>query len=177
MTGSHASADDLTQETCLKAFRSLEQFERCTNYRAWLFKILVNHCRDYQRREARAPFKYWDAQEVESVLAKSHDKVNQPDMQLQQSVFYTHALEAMARLPPDIRIVVSLSLLDGMSYQEISEVVGIPLGTVRSRLSRGQKKTSRCFENSCKRKQCPLYRSAPRTIWISRRETNTENII
>lgn len=139
MTGCRDAADELTQEACLKAFRSLNQYQAGTNYKAWIFRILTNLCRDHLRRESRAPFKAWNAEEVNAALASRQQSNSQPEMHCQRTRFYADAIEAMARLTPEVRQVVALSLLDGLTYQQIAHAVDVPIGTVRSRLSRGRK--------------------------------------
>lgn len=140
MTGNHDVADDLTQEAFLKAYVAFDQFKAGTNYKAWIFRILTNLCRDYLRRENRSPVKTWDTDENNATLANSTGFENQPDLQLQQGQFYTDALDAIACLSPELRLIVCLSLLEELTYQEIADVANIPIGTVRSRLSSGRKR-------------------------------------
>lgn len=129
-------ADDLAQDACTKAFKSFDQYEKDTNYKAWIFKILTNIWKDSIRKEARAPFNSWDEDEIEKATA--HDR-HEPAFECQNREFYNHAIEAIARLSPPVRVVVCFSLLDGLSYQEIADIANIPIGTVRSRLSRGRR--------------------------------------
>ena len=135
LTGNRDMADDLIQDTCIKAFKSFHQYEMGTNYRAWIFKILRNLWRDNIRKEARAPFKCWDDDEVNR--ANAHNRC-EPEQECQSEEVYTKTLEAISRLSPPVRLVVCFSLLDGLSYQEIADIANIPIGTVRSRLSRGR---------------------------------------
>lgn len=138
MTGDNQVAEDLTQETCLRAYRAFEKFEDGTNYQAWIFRIMTNLCTDFLRRKSRAPFVDWDDGEVDAVLARYCSETEQPDIQLLHKTFRGDAYRAMARLAPEVRLVVSLALLDGFTYQEIAEVANCPVGTVRSRLNRGR---------------------------------------
>ena len=139
MTGSRESADDLVQETCLRALRSFDRYQTGTNYKAWLFRIMTNVCKDIGRREARSPFQSWDDAQVEIVTAKHAQSCKAlPEDELQNHEFVKDAHQALLRLPPNIRMVVSLSLLSEHTYSEIALMMNIPVGTVRSRLSRGR---------------------------------------
>ncbi len=136
MTGDRDSADDLTQETCLRAFRAFDSFEHGTNYKAWIFRILTNLCADHLRRRARAPFRVVDAETgVPEMIAPVHDR---PDSQLMRQDFRRDLAAALQALPPELRLVMSLSLLHELSYQEIAKIAECPIGTVRSRISRGR---------------------------------------
>lgn len=137
-TGSRETAEELAQEACLKAYVAFDQYEHGTNFRAWIFRILTNLCRDHLRKDAKGLFKAWDDDEVDANVACTNAEP-QPHAELQQSEVYTYAIEAMAKLTPEIRLIVCLAVLDEMSYQEIAAAADIPLGTVRSRLSKGRK--------------------------------------
>ena len=132
-----ADAEDLVQETCLKAFRSFHQFCPGSNARAWLVTILVNACRDQARKVSHMP------------LALSFDEIAE-FVQMSRSA---HTPEAMAMnnnlgrlvrlaiddLPPEFRLVVLLADVEGFTYQEIADTIGCPMGTVMSRLYRGRR--------------------------------------
>lgn len=136
MTSDRDAADDLTQETCLRAFRAFDRFEQGTNYRAWLFRIMRNLCLDHLRRRARSPLvAFGEDYDPAQSLAPEADR---PDAQLVRKRFREEMARAMQRLPPAVRLVVSLALLEGLSYREMAEIVGCPVGTIRSRLSRGR---------------------------------------
>lgn len=136
MTGNREAADDLFQDTCIKAYKSFDQYEAGTNYKAWLFRILTNTWKDGLRKQARTPTTSWDEKVVEK--ATVHDR-RQPEFECENQEFYNHAIDAISRLTPPVRLVVCFSLLDGLSYQEIADIADIPIGTVRSRLSRGRR--------------------------------------
>ena len=146
MTGDQDAADDLTQETCLKAYRSFSRFKTGSNYRAWIFRILTNLCLDHLRREKRSPVvrSGVDMNVLESgtTMRRDHD----PDAQVLRREIRSAVLRAMSQLTPEIRLVVSLALLEGRTYQEIAEIVGCPVGTVRSRLSRGRQQLRRTLQ-------------------------------
>ena len=135
-------ARDLVQDTYLKAFTSFHQFEEGTNLRAWLYRVLtttfINTYRKDQRRPqvAQAELEDWqlaEAQSHTSDLGKSAEAEaleNLPDNDIKR---------ALQEIPEEFRMVVYLADVEGFSYKEIAEIVGIPTGTVMSRLSRGRK--------------------------------------
>ena len=138
MTASRDVADDLVQDACLQAYIAFANYESGTNYKAWIFRILTNLCRDYLRRESRSPITDWRNEEINATVASNSENGGQPDMQLQQCELYADTIEALSCLPPGIRTVVCLSFFEGLTYQEIAVAEGIPIGTVRSRLSSGR---------------------------------------
>jgi RNA polymerase sigma-70 factor (ECF subfamily) len=139
LTHNRAEAEDLAQETCLRAFRSFHRFNPGTNCRAWLFTILRNAFRDRLRRggrerlDAEAPD--WDG---ESQSATAMAPVGHPEEEFFLTVLDGDVDRALKALPLAFREVVMLSDLEALSYKEIAEVVGCPIGTVMSRLSRGR---------------------------------------
>jgi len=139
LTHNRAEAEDLAQDTCLRAFRSFHRFNAGTNCRAWLFTILRNAFRDRLRRGGRERL---DAEAAEWEGEWQSATVVAPRGQPEEEFFLT-ALggdvdRALRALPLPFREVVMLSDLEELSYKEIAEVVGCPVGTVMSRLSRGR---------------------------------------
>nr|MBN2277856.1 sigma-70 family RNA polymerase sigma factor [candidate division Zixibacteria bacterium] len=142
MTKNEGDADDLVQETFFKAFRFWDKFQEGSNCRAWLFKIMTNIFINNYRAKA------WTPQTVEledvdddflfgqlSALGPSDN----PEKHFFNKVFDDDVKRAIDELPEDFRLVVVLSFLEGFSYQEIAEIVGLNIGTVKSRLHRGRK--------------------------------------
>lgn len=138
MSGDPASADELTQEACLRAYRAFPSFEPGTNYRAWIFRILVNLCLDHAKRRGRSPMVDLDLDTLPHLESLTARWDTGPEAQLVGKRARLAILAAMNELAPEIRLIVSLALLEERSYQEISEIAGCPIGTVRSRLSRGR---------------------------------------
>ncbi len=153
MTQEKQAAEDLVQDTCLKAFRALHRYEAGTNYRAWIFKIMTNTCID--RRRAQPEPLVLDiedlsaglqqggagrrgAEQMATVLPFPALSGSDPELDLHQKNFRDAALRAVSKLSPELRIVVVLAIFEEFSYAEIADVVGCPIGTVRSRLSRGR---------------------------------------
>lgn len=137
MTGDKNVADELAQEACLRAYKSFDQFEEGTNFKAWIFRILTNLCTDSLRRKARSPFVLVDTDSGDAFVTLAPES-EQPDVQLINKELRRDVNCAILNLSPEVRIVVALSLLKEFTYQEIADNVGCPIGTVRSRLSRGR---------------------------------------
>lgn len=141
MTGDEDDANDLVQETYLKAFRFFDKFEKGTNCKAWLFRILKNSYINDYRKTVREPNKvdYEDVQNFyENVKA---DEVN--SKHYEQDAFSDllddEITKVLSALPEDFRTVIILSDIEGFTYEEIADFVDIPVGTVRSRLHRARK--------------------------------------
>ncbi len=140
MTADTHMAEDLVQETCLRAFRAFDSFKSGTNFKAWLFRIMSNLAIDNARRHEKVSFVEWDDQEASGVWSGNQNQAGRsPEVHVLHKSFMNDAFKAMTQLSPEIRIVVALAILEEFSYEEIAESVGCPIGTVRSRLSRGRK--------------------------------------
>lgn len=123
------TADDLVQETYLRAWRSFDKFEPGTNCRAWLFRIFFYVRSEHRRSQARKPLVFSLDHVKESAVPS---QTNTLDLTLNQ------IKQAFAELPEPFRIAVLLSDIEGLKYREIAEVLNVPVGTVMSRLSRGR---------------------------------------
>jgi RNA polymerase sigma-70 factor (ECF subfamily) len=142
LTRSPQEAEDLTQEVYLRAFRFFHQFERGTNCRAWLFKILKNAFLNRQRAQER------ERQQVpleeanppgEPGLESIAPLVRSPEENLLQKVTGEQIERAVEELPQVFRRIFILSDVEGFSYKEIAEIEDCPLGTVMSRLFRARR--------------------------------------
>lgn len=142
MTKNESDAEDLVQEAMLKAYRFFDKFEEGTNCKAWLFKIMTNIFINNYRSKAKAPqslaFDEIDDSFLFGQLAKTKD-VSDPERELFSKIFDDDVKHAINELPEDFRIVVVLSFLEGFAYQEIADITGLQIGTVKSRLHRGRK--------------------------------------
>lgn len=140
MTRNPSDAEDLVQETFLRAFQNKDKFISGTNSRAWLFRILTNLYINEYRRKKREPEKtsLEDTEEFFLYRRMSDKQGGTPETTVLLQIEAEAVREAVAKLPDDYRETVVLADLNGLSYQEISEQLEIPLGTVRSRLSRGR---------------------------------------
>lgn len=141
ITGNQLDADDLVQETFLRAFRFFDKFEKGTNCKAWLFRVMKNLFINKYRKNQREPGKV-DYDEIENYFDTIRsEKLDSTD--LQEKVFSNllddDVTKALNSLQDDFKTVVILCDLEGLSYEEIAEFIQCPIGTVRSRLHRGRK--------------------------------------
>ncbi len=141
MTNNPADAEDLLQETFLKAYRFWESYEQGTNIRAWLFRILKNSYINRYRKESKEPEQV-EYDEVQNYVATVRSATGGPE-DVQESIFGNllddDVAGAIADLPEEFRTVLILCDIEGLTYEETAEFVDIPLGTVRSRLHRARK--------------------------------------
>jgi len=144
MTRSEADAEDLVQETYIRAFRFREQFTLGTNMKAWLFRILTNtFINTYRRKTAQPEVTDLDGIDEFSLYRRMADDraastSPDPEAELLNSVVDTEVTDALEALPEKFRTTVLLDV-EGFSYKEIAEMLAIPIGTVMSRLHRGRK--------------------------------------
>jgi RNA polymerase sigma-70 factor (ECF subfamily) len=137
LTRNAAEAEDLVQETYLKAFRSKASFERGTNLRAWLFTILMNTYRNSRRDAARDPVDV-DSEVVETAQTLPGAAAT-PEELLLRSTLDADLQRALDALPDIFRAAVWLRDVEEFSYAEIARMLDIPSGTVMSRISRGRR--------------------------------------
>ena len=145
LTRNRADAEDLVQDTALRAFRAMEQFEAGTNFKAWIFRILTrgfwaSH-RHSQRRPTTVDFDdtpdlYLYARSAEHGLQWQGED---PARALIDRLGAERVTEAIGQLPEEYGVVCTLCFLEDFAYHEIAEVLDVPVGTVRSRLHRGRK--------------------------------------
>ena len=136
MTRNPHDAEDLVQETYLKAFRAFASLRAGSNVRAWMFQILKNtHFTHYARLERRMIVQLGEDEDLAD-FAISHDT---PESLLESSLDCTLIRSLIDRLPSQFREVLLLRDVEEMSYQQIAEILSVPIGTVMSRLSRARK--------------------------------------
>lgn len=143
LTGNRTDAEDLVQETYLRAYRSYGGFQEGTNLRAWLFRILTNaHINRYRARKRRP-----DETELDDIedlylyrrVQGSTRYGQSAEDQLMELFSEAEVVDAVESLPDAYRMAVLLADVEGFSYKEIAEILDIPVGTVMSRLHRGRK--------------------------------------
>ncbi|MFD5147435.1 sigma-70 family RNA polymerase sigma factor [Streptomyces sp. NPDC058401] len=144
LTRNPADAEDLVQETYVRAYRSFHQFRPGTNLRAWLLRILTNvFLTDYRKRQVGPRFAHTpDVEDWQLASVASHTSGGLPsaESQVMDRIPDPVVSEALRAIPGDFRTVVYLADVEGLPYEEIAELVGIPSGTVNSRLHRGRKR-------------------------------------
>jgi RNA polymerase sigma-70 factor (ECF subfamily) len=142
LTRNPADAEDLVQETYLRAFRFQERFAAGSNLRAWLFKILTNTAisrfRHTSRESGDASLDEMEESDLYARIAQSGQGESAED-ELLSAVLDVDVRQAIEELPEPFRIAVVLSDVEGFSYKEIADMLEIPLGTVMSRLFRGRR--------------------------------------
>jgi RNA polymerase sigma factor (sigma-70 family) len=133
-------AGDLVQETYLKAYRFLDSYREGTNAKAWLFRILKNAFINQYRKKSRQPnrVEFEDYKVYQEGDARGFSGVVDLRDELFRDQLGDEVSHALGRLPEEFRTVVVLCDLEGFRYEEIAEIVGIPIGTVRSRLHRAR---------------------------------------
>ena len=144
MTRNPADAQDLVQETFVKAFSAFKQFEQGTNLKAWLYRILTNTFINTYRKKQREPFQGaideledWQLGGAESRTASSSTRSAEAEAidHLPDSA----VKNALQSIPEDFRMAVYFADVEGFSYQEIADMMKTPIGTVMSRLHRGRR--------------------------------------
>jgi RNA polymerase sigma-70 factor (ECF subfamily) len=143
LTKNERDAEDLVQDCFLRAFRFFDKFERGTNIKAWLFKILTNtFINRYRRKVKERTVVEGAAREGQSerfVARDANESSTNPEQYLFDRLLSDDVLRAIDQLPIDFRLVVILADLQEFSYKEIAEILDCPVGTVMSRLYRGRK--------------------------------------
>lgn len=139
LTRRPADAEDLVQDTYLKAFRASAQFQRGTNLKAWLFTILHNTFRNMKRDDGRNPVDV-DSEVVEHAESIGASGTGQnPEQLLARATLDADLQAALDELPDVFRQAVWLRDVEEFSYAEIAQMIGAPIGTVMSRISRGRR--------------------------------------
>jgi len=143
MTRNPSDAQDLVQETFVKAFASFKQFEQGTNLKAWLYRILTNTFINTYRKKQREPYQGtiddledWQLGGAESTTATSSRSA---EAEAIDHLPDSAVKDALQSIPEDFRLAVYFADVEGFSYQEIADIMKTPIGTVMSRLHRGRR--------------------------------------
>jgi RNA polymerase sigma-70 factor, ECF subfamily len=140
LTRRAADAEDLVQDTYLKAFRSSHQFEPGTNLKAWLFTILHNTFRNIRRHDGRSPVDV-DSEAVERAAGDGETDLS-PEQILSRQTLDADLQASLDALPDAFRQAVWLRDVEELTYAEMAQVLDVPIGTVMSRISRGRRALS-----------------------------------
>lgn len=136
MTGNEVEAQDLVQDAYLRALRFFDKFQKGTNFKAWIFKIIKNIYINKYRKESKTP-QMLDVSDAEVTGLLSTP--NTPEEEIFNDLLDDDVTKALDALPDDFRLTLILSDIEGFSYKEIAEILDCPIGTVMSRLHRGRK--------------------------------------
>ena len=148
MAGNPDDAMDLSQETFLRAWRCLDQYQFASAFSTWLYRLCSNICIDFLRRRRRqqtVPLTFEDADGEEQTYAVP-DAQPLPEEQVELKLTRETLAAAMAQLLPEHRAVLQLRVVNEMSYEQIADVLDIQIGTVKSRLSRARNQLKKILE-------------------------------
>lgn len=141
LTGNAHEAEDLVQETYLRAYKFFHKYKKDTYIKAWLFSILRNTFINVYRKKKREPEKV-DFHRVEQFIEQIIDRnllKDNASSDLLENILDDEVKSALDNLPEEFKTVILLSDVDGFSYKEIADIINCPIGTVMSRLYRGRK--------------------------------------
>jgi len=154
ITNDHDDAQDLLQETFLKAFRFWDKFEKGTNLKAWLFRIMKNSYINRYRKEKKegVSVSYDEVEDfVETIRDEAYHSENLAES-LSKNLLDDEVARALESLPDEFRTVILLCDIEGLPYEEIAEFIQCPIGTVRSRIHRGRKILQQKLQTYAKKK-------------------------
>jgi RNA polymerase sigma-70 factor (ECF subfamily) len=143
-----AEAQDVAQEAFIKAYRALPSFRGESAFFTWLYRIAINTAKNYVVALKRRPIEYdldLQSSEVQDLNVNLRDQDTPEGIAMQDELQAT-VERAMADLPDELRIAISLRELEGMSYEQIAEAMECPVGTVRSRIFRARAAIDKCIE-------------------------------
>jgi len=137
--GDPAAASDATQEALIAAYQKIATFQG-GSFRSWLLRIVANRCYDELRRQKRRPITSWEDfgevdEEANPALINGSES---PEQSVERAELARFLQAAIATLPPDQRVALVLSDVEGLSYADIADTLGVPVGTVKSRLARAR---------------------------------------
>ena len=142
MTGNREDAQDMTQEAFLKAYSSLSSFRGDSKFSSWLYRIVSNVCLDFKRRQGRRPSSALTVEddEGENIQLDIADESQSPEALLERKMTREAVRAGLQQLPDEQRQILLLREIQGLSYEEIGEAMGLEAGTVKSRIFRARKK-------------------------------------
>ncbi|MCL5283326.1 MAG: sigma-70 family RNA polymerase sigma factor [Armatimonadetes bacterium] len=153
LSGNHADAEDITQEAYLRAFRFFDRYNREMPFENWLYRIISNVFIDEVRKRPKVKLHSLDqplnnGAESSEICLEIPDSKDDPEQIAMRTTLGEPLQTALNSLPNEFRITVILADVEGLSYEDIAEVMGCSLGTVRSRLHRGRKSLRKKLQNT-----------------------------
>ena len=142
MTGNPEDASDMTQEAFIKAYNSLQSFRGDSKFSVWLYRIASNVCLDFLRSRSRKPTVSLSVEddEGEETELDIADESQSPELLLERGLTRDAVRRGLQAMPPDYRQILLLREIQGLSYEEIADVLRIEVGTVKSRIFRARKR-------------------------------------
>lgn len=167
LTRNPADAEDLVQETYIKAFQAFDGFTQGTNLKAWMYRIMTNLYITNYRKAQRRPTQT-SAEEItdyQLLSSASHESqgLESAEVEALKKLPTSEISEAFNALSEDYRMVVYYADVEGLAYKEIAEIMGVPLGTVMSRLHRGRKKLRDALKDVARERGIGIAASEKRT--------------
>jgi RNA polymerase sigma-70 factor, ECF subfamily len=147
MTGQREQAEDLTQEIFLRVYERLSTFQGQAKFSTWFYRIALNHCLNHCRHERRRRRVALRSDDSQATLVVELRAVEQADASLLRKELQQQLRSALLSLKPEIRLLLLLKEIEGLSYEEIAERLECSTGTVASRLSRGRRLLARKLES------------------------------
>jgi RNA polymerase sigma-70 factor (ECF subfamily) len=144
--GIYQEAEDITQEIFLKLFKSLNQYDFRKNFEAWLITFAKNYCIDQYRKSKYEKSRRMNFNKLEFI--KANNSTPEENFLLKEKLKLI--FEGLENLPPGIRMAIILRDIHGMSYEEIAQIMNLPLGTVKSRINRGRIQLAKNLINKIK---------------------------
>lgn len=150
LTGDPEEAKDLTQEAFCRAYRNYDKFVPGTNFDRWVYRIIHNLYLDQVRRNRKVRYESLDAPirtDDSEMTREIPDESEGPAEGYERAEFHGELSQALAELPPEFRSAVILCDVQGFSYEEIAQVIGCSIGTVRSRIHRGRRQLRQLLQS------------------------------
>lgn len=148
MTGSTADAEDLVQEVCVKAYQRLDELEQMDYQRAWLLKVIYHQFIDLQRSRERSPVDLSDTGSESAEPDGIGETSSQPDELVDREMHMQKIVTAMGYLRKDHCALVALHDVEGLTLDELHQLTGIPVGTIKAQLHRTRAKLGRLLSNN-----------------------------